>query len=603
MTTSDQPYRLGTRQVLVYAAATVFFVAVLTLPAFLLATAVCLFLGRRLSRSEGAIIFVAACIGVLAVGLEVLTAPASWLVGLFTDGADREWLPQLLPTCTLAAFYIGLWQVVSSSATWGRVTAKTNAITKVFRNPFARDSLVPTEREKQRVRLVEPPGGLLRSSGRVSTAGEVGTRSVSIGLDPKRQPVLLSEGEIGMHGMILGSTGSGKTETIKVLAANLLDLGWPGMVLDLKEDTSTGGLRDFLATYAQHHAMPFQELALSDPSPKYWFNPLEGMGPDEARDTILSLTEYDDAYWKNINLKMLGQIVTLLFDAHAADPEQVPYPTILEIGRILSSSDLSAATRKLRGIVASRTGAVDEERYSALIHPSPDEAKSAIGFGAKLTQIFNTQVGRTVLRPDPAKGVPSLDVTAPGISYVGLDTQSKRDLSLIVSSAVLQRMAVFSGQRTRGQVAKGNPRFIIIDEANVINRDIVKTILQKARAAGVVIVLCTQGPEDWIDEQGDDWSTMAQNINWAVIMAQGSPRSAELCAEFVGEKNMLQVSQQVDLMEYGRSSMMRETVDYLVMPHELRGLSIGEAILRVNKPKERVTWMTVKRRDPTARAR
>jgi hypothetical protein len=327
------------------------------------------------------------------------------------------------------------------------------------------------------------------------------------------------------------------------------------------------------------------------------------MGPDEARDTILSLTEYDDAYWKNINLKMLGQIVTLLFDAHAADPQQVPYPTILEIGRILSSSDISAATRKLRGIVAARTGAVDDERYSALVHPSPDEAKSAIGFGAKLTQIFNTQVGRTVLRPDPSKGVPSLDVTAPGISYVGLDTQSKRDLSLIVSSAVLQRMAVYSGQRTRGQVAKGNPRFIIIDEANVINREIVKTILQKARAAGVVIILCTQGPEDWIDEQGDDWSTMAQNINWAVIMAQGSPHSAELCAEFIGEKNMLQVSQQVDLMEYGRRSMMRETVDFLVPPHELRGLSIGEAILRVNKPKERVTWMTVKLRDPTAKVR
>jgi type IV secretory pathway TraG/TraD family ATPase VirD4 len=298
-------------------------------------------------------------------------------------------------------------------------------------------------------------------------------------------------------------------------------------------------------------------------------------------------------------MKMLGQIVTLLYDAHAADPQQFPYPTILEIGRVLSAPDLSAATRKMRATIANRTGMVEDDRYSALIHPTQDEAKSASGFGAKLTQMYNTQVGRTVLRPDPTKSRPSLDVTAPGITYVGLDTQSKKDLSMIVSSAVLQRMSVFSGQRTRGEVAKSGARFIIIDEANSINRDIVKTILQKARAAGVVVVLCTQSPEDWIDERGDDWSTMAQNINFAVIMAQGSPHSAELCAEFIGEKNKLQVSQQVDMMEYGQKSMLRETVDFLVPPHQLRALSIGEAILRVNKPAERVTWLTVKKRDPS----
>jgi hypothetical protein len=54
-------------------------------------------------------------------------------------------------------------------------------------------------------------------------------------------------------------------------------------------------------------------------------------------------------------------------------------------------------------------------------------------------------------------------------------------------------------------------------------------------------------------------------------------------------------------MEYGSKSMLREAVDFLVPPHQLRGLSIGEAILRVNKPKEKVTWMTVKLRDASAR--
>lgn len=600
MTTSDQPYRLGTRQVLIYFSVIGGAVALMTLPATIFALVARRVFARDLRRTELAVMLLGASLCMLVLGVSAVSDQIQWIISMAGRGS-RQWIPPLVSTVALGLFYTSAYGLIVSTILWKKVAARSSSVIRVFKNPFESDSLVPSETEKQKVRLVQPPGGMITAlpGASVQQINEIGKRLLAVGIDRKRNPVYISEQEVGMHGMILGSTGSGKTETIKVLAANLADLGWPGMVLDLKEDTSTGGLRDFLSAYAQHHSLPFQELALSDPNPAFWFNPLEGMGPDEARDTILSLTEYDDSYWKNINLKMLGQIVTLLFDAHAADPQQFPYPTILEIGRILSAPDLSVATRKMRATIATATGVIDDERYSALIHPSPDEAKSAIGFGAKLTQMYNTQVGRTVLRPDPTKSRPSLDVTATGLTYVGLDTQSKKDLSMIVSSAVLQRMSVYSGQRTRGEVAKSAARFIIIDEANAINRDIVKTILQKARAAGVVVILCTQSPDDWIDERGDDWSTMSQNINFAVIMAQGSPRSAELCAEFIGEKNKLQVSQQVDLMEYGKRSMLRETVDYLVPPHQLRALSIGEAILRVNKPVEKVTWMTVKKRDPS----
>jgi hypothetical protein len=604
MTTSNQPYRLGTRQMLIYFACLLALWCFLTLPATLVAVAAWFAGVRTLRRVENAVLTLGGIMLVSVVGFgSIVSGQVGWVLGL-VGFRDRVWIPPLIGSLTLGALYCGLYGLVVTTVLWGKIATRSSSIFNVFRSPFAQDSLVPSEAEKSKLRLVQPPGGIIANpaSSAGAAAAEPGQRSFALGLNRKKEPVFLSEQEIGMHGMILGSTGSGKTETIKVLAANLADLGWPGMVLDLKEDTATGGLRDFLDTYAMHHTVPFQQLAISDSSPEFWFNPLEGMGPDEARDTILSLTDYDDEYWKNINKKLLGQIVTLVYDAHNADPQQFPYPTILEIGRILSAGDISSATRKMRGTIASATGVVDDERYSALIHPTPDEAKSASGFGAKLTQMYNTQVGRTVLRPDPANPRPSLDVTAKGLTYVGLDTQSKKDLSLIISSAVLQRMSVYSGQRTRGEAGgKKTPRFIIIDEANVINREIVKTILQKARGAGLVIVLCTQGPEDWIDAQGDDWSAMANNINFAVIMAQGSPLSAEKCAEFIGEKNKLQVSQQVDLMEYGQRSTLRETVDYLVPPHELRALSIGEAILRVNKPTEKVTWMSVKRRDPTAR--
>src|SRR5690606_29478986 len=155
-----------------------------------------------------------------------------------------------------------------------------------------------------------------------------------------------------------------------------------------------------------------------------WLNPLSGMGSDEARDTVLSLTEFDDSYWQNINKKLLGQLVNLLYDVHEIDPETYQYPTMLEVARILSgelhTADLTynaalrqssttdadakstlskglvqgdtlpAVTKRMRGLVASTWGPeTAQDRYSALARPTQDEAKSASGFGAKLMQIYN----------------------------------------------------------------------------------------------------------------------------------------------------------------------------------------------------------------------
>ena len=350
--------------------------------------------------------------------------------------------------------------------------------------------------------------------------------------------------------VILGSTGSGKTVTIKSLAAALMDLGWEGMILDLKEDTARGGLRDFCRDYAGAHSMAYQHLALSEVNSEYWINPLEGMNADYARDTILALTGFDDFYWSSINKKMLGQLVNLCYDAHEADPVSVPYPTIYGIGELLEKGSLANATKKLRAIVEAAHPGASTGRYDALASPEQDAQKSASGFGAKLTQMYDTIAGRTVLRP--GEGRKDINVTEGGLVYVGLDSMGKLDLSVLISSAVLQRMSVFAAHRTTGQSDRGGKRFLIIDEASVANRTILKALLSKARSAGVAIIVCTQGPDDWIDENGDDWSELTQNINIGVVMRQGSAKSAELCAEYVGQTTKIQSS--ISLEEGERTS-------------------------------------------------
>ena len=528
----------------------------------------------------------------------------SWV--LFTGG-DRLDIPY--PSVILfSAFFLGLFLVIKNSklAEIGntkiaryREKTKRRVDQNLGKGALHRESILPTEDEISKAVKIVVPGGLtIDPSSHSFTSSEPGARDFPIGIDKYGNKLLLNEAELAMHALVFGSTGSGKSKTLESLAGALLDLGWDGMIVDLKEDTKPGGLRDWCYQYATHHAVPYQELRLSDPNPAWWFNPLDGMGADEMRDTILSLNEFEAAYWEAINKKMLGQVINLFMDSHAIDPISFPFPTMLDIGRLLASPSLPAASKKMVATVVASASGLTKENYNTIQQPTKDESMSAAGLGAKLTLIYDTVVGRTVLQPSPGKL--RLDVTQPGLTYIGLDSQGKPDLTRIVSSAVLQRMSVYSSQRTTGaRDREFKRRFLIVDEANWVDRQIVQNLLSRARSAGIAMVLCTQGPMDWIDAKGgNSFATLSQNTNICIIMSQGEPKSAELLAEYIGKQKTLNTMQKMVDDKLVDSGSARETTDFIIQPDELRRLSIGQAILRVGKPKERICWVQIKVRDP-----
>jgi hypothetical protein len=548
----------------------------------------------RLRKSEFIIMAVTAAVGLVIAGQTLFGGYFAWLGVLLTgDGnrADVPWLSIVLMGALLAA--------LAALLEGTRIGAKLPE--KIFRkkDPFAHDSVLPSESKRQRAKTVTPPGDLLVKAEHHSIVNpmKVGERSFPIGTDGNGVPFMISEDEIRTHGLLFGSTGSGKTITIEALAGGLMDLGWEGMILDLKEDTDTGGLRDWCWDYSMSHAKPFQQLCLSDAEPEFWFNPLAGIGPDEARDAILSLMEFEAPYWRAINEEMLGQLTSLLYWVHEVDPVKFPYPTTIEMGKILKSGALDTATKKMRAIVKTSVPGIDDDYFTSLAHPSKDEAQSATGLGSRLTAMYATQAGRTILKADPSRKL--LDVTQGGLTYVGLDSQGKPDLTRVISSSVLQRLSVYASMRTTGRAdGKTVPRFLIVDEANWVDRTIVQNLLSRARGAGIAMILATQGPKDWIDRQGDDFAKLGQNTNVAIIMSQGEPESAEICADYIGKEERIDVSRKVmdgDVFDMGTTR--KETV-HRVTPDQLRSLQIGEAVIRIGKPIERFSWVAVGRRDP-----
>lgn len=577
--------------------------AFIIIPA-VIAVAIWWFGRRTLARRDWIILGCGSLLGLLVGGGGLWSRYVNWL-GVLVFGGDR-WPPPVLSLALLAGLIVGVLGVIDGTA----VGAKLPAVLLGQSGRVGdREEIIPSDVEKAQVGAITPTVLTPEVDSIADDAAHVplGKRVVPLGVGKDGAPVGPTLDELGTHGLLFGSTGSGKTETIKALAGGLMDLGVGGIILDLKEDTQEGGLRDWCVTYAQTHAVPYQELLLSSLDSEYWFNPFLGMRMDEAKDAVLSLMTFDDEHWKNINKKLLGQILKLMYWAHEIDPAAIPAPTLGEVGRILSSTNLATATKKLRAVVAANRPDLDcDEEFSALARPSPDEAKSAVGFGAKITQMFDTTAGRLTLRANNPDGVARrpLDVTQPGLTYIGLDTQGKPDLTKIVSSAVLQRLSVESAQRTTGAAAArgdGPPkqRFLIIDEANWIDRTIVQNLLSRARSAGISMVLATQGPLDWIDGAQDDFAKLSQNTNVAMIMAQGEPKAAEKCAEYLGKERYMDTSFRHVEGALVDGGSVTERTDYIVQPDALRQMEVGEMVLRVGKPRTRLAWLRVVRRDPT----
>ncbi len=418
-------------------------------------------------------------------------------------------------------------------------------------------------------------------------------KAIPIGLGKNGRLVKLTTREMGMHGCVVGSTGSGKTITLMWIIGAALDMDFDVTVIDMKEDTEPGGLRDFLRAYSRMHDVPLQEIALADERPAYWFNVLADMTADEAFDTIMSLVEFDDAYWQSLNRKILQQVVQLCHQAAQVAPAQFQPPTMLELGKIMEhGANMRAAVKtRVLAIDAAEGPGYCRNRYTNVLQPTQDESKSAASFGTKLTGLYDSTAGRRILVPGENRSM--IDVRRGGLTYIGLNSLGQPDMAKILSSSALQRLSVYAAQRIQGRAPKDRPRLIVVDEANFISRGIAMNMLSRVRSALFNMILCTQGPTDWIDADGDDWSRLTQNINWLIAMAQSSPESAEKCAEFLGMRDNNQVSQRVvegKTIEVG-SAMMKE--EFIVTAKELRDLGTGEGYLRVNKPESRVAYVSM----------
>lgn len=371
----------------------------------------------------------------------------------------------------------------------------------------------------------------------------------------------------GVHGLVLGATGSGKTVTKAAVSQAYVLSGLPAIVIDPKGD---GFLRDTLREAADKAGMPFREWS---PRGRTIYNPFERGGPTEIADKALCGHEWSEPHYELATQRLLGYVLTTM-QAAGKWP-----PTLSGIVRYMDVERLDGLASDVGGEVA--------ERVATYVDALSGRAKADLGGGRDRLAILAE--GEFGPRIDPALGHgPLLNferaLTQGEVVYMHIDADRYPATSKLLAAAVVIDLVTLIAEQ-QGGMARG---LLVIDEFAALAAEQVIRLFGRARSAGLSVLLGTQSLADLRGPRPDDPSDtfteqVFTNIEFAVIHREADPDSAERLARMGGTQPSWTTTERVGGKRDGwwtpREGTRTRDREFIVVPDEFKRLGVGEAVV------------------------
>ena len=413
------------------------------------------------------------------------------------------------------------------------------------------------------------PLGFLHSrlARRHAAARRLSREGLAIGADRRgrvrRVPFGASH---GVHALIAGATGAGKTFTQAAIVQAHILAGQPVIVIDPKGDPL---LRVTLADAAEKMGVPFRVWTPTGPCV---YNPLARGGPTEIADKALAAHRWSEPHYELATQRLLGHVLTTM-QAAGLWP-----PTISQVVECMNPERLDA--------LAAKVGGPNAERVSAYVDGLSARSSADLGGGRdRLAVLAESELGPWL---DPSLGAgETLDLgqslRGGEVLYFHLDADRYPAASKLLAAALLIDLVGLTASR-QGSGAGG---ILVIDEFAALAAEQVSRLFARARSAGLSLLLGTQSLADLRGARPDDPSDtlteqVLSNIEFAVIHRIGDPDSAERLARLAGTTPAWSMTQRVAANGFpngtGEGTRTRER-EFLIGPDQFKRLHTGEAVV------------------------
>lgn len=395
----------------------------------------------------------------------------------------------------------------------------------------------------------------------------------------------------GVHGLIAGATGSGKTVTQAAIAEAYVDAGFGAIVIDPKGDED---LCTTLEAAARRGGVNFRVWTPSGPTV---YNPLGRGGPTEIVDKALSAHRWSEPHYELATQRLLGHVLATM-QAVGEWP-----PTLSGVVANMDPERLDALADKAGGSLA--------ERVSAYVDSLTAKSAADLGGGRdRLAVLAESELGPWL---DPSAGDgPLLDlhqgVLTGEVLYFHLDADRYPAASKLLAAALTIDLVGLTSEARHSQLGA----LLVIDEFAALAAEQVSRLFARARSAGLSLLLGTQSLADLRGARPDDPSDtlteqVLSNVEFTLAHRIGDPDSAERLARLAGTvptwTTTHRTSGHLFPMQTGEGTRTRER-EFLIGPDEFKRLRTGEAVAiqpRAKNPAEIIRVWPPRRGGGTSR--
>ncbi len=429
--------------------------------------------------------------------------------------------------------------------------------------------------------VVEPPPGVLASPALLPPDG------VELGRDARGRPGVLTDGQANTHVLIVGATGSGKTNALLLILASALRRDQPLVVIDGKGSPS---LRAHLQRAAAAAGRDLTVWSLRGPAR---YDPLRHGGPTELRDKLVATETWSEPHYRRAAERYLGVALDALRAAGQA-------PTLRAVCELLHVPRLEALGRRL-------PDEAHANRLYAYLDGLDASAKSAVaGLAHRLTNLVESEAGPWLEPGPPAEGsgtAPEAQgevvdlravVVRRGAVLFSLDALRYPGLTAQVGALLLQDLKTVAADLL--DAGHRGLWYLAVDEWSVLEGAHVLSLLNKGREAGLCCVLATQDLADIAAAGGPALvDQVLANTNVKLALRQDADASARRLAATLGARVAWEGSYRLRHGAPTGDSSMRAAERPVLSPDLLKRLPPYQAVLWRKAPDVTVQRLRLRR--------
>lgn len=401
---------------------------------------------------------------------------------------------------------------------------------------------------------------------------------MKLGVGPK---AYLTDKNLNYHTQIIGGSGAGKTNLLKVMIEDRIRKGHGVIFFDFKADIE---LMDWMTGLSESAGRreDLRMISMSDPAVSHTYNPLQYGSETEITSQIMNALTWSEQFYKDVAESGLMIIVKALCfrrdragvsfylnDLYAFLTDASGRMDLL--GEVLNLGYPDRHKADLRR-VCEELMSKKKDNYQGLIN--------------QLSKIMNSSAGEIV------SGTPGYEaefnfkdaIKQGQIAYLFMNSLKLKETASVMGKLMLQDLMKTVGGIYDERNYHKRPVTLIIDEFSSFATPDFGEFIEKARGAGIGVIVAYQSLQSLKSIEGDLALKMNENTaNKVVFQVQDGADAEWFCGLLGTQKVEKETHQTEEEFFFGDTKTgmksVREVEEYVVHPNELKSLKTGEALL------------------------